>query len=39
MSYRLAILYGFGETREEAIEGCRARARALSFGLAPAPVR
>jgi ATP-grasp domain len=38
-SYRLAILYGFGETREEAVERCRARARALSFRLAPAPVR
>ena len=38
-SYRLAILYGFGETREEAVERCRARARALSFRLAPVPVR
>jgi hypothetical protein len=38
-SYRLAILYGWGETREEAIEGCRERARALNFRLAPAPVR
>ena len=38
-SYRLAILYGFGETREEAVEGCRARAAALNFRLAPAPVR
>jgi ATP-grasp domain len=38
-SYRLAILYGFGETREEAVERCRARARALNFRLAPAPVR
>jgi hypothetical protein len=38
-SYRLAILYGFGETREEAVEGCRARAAALNFQLAPAPVR
>jgi hypothetical protein len=38
-SYRLAILYGFGETRAEAVERCRARAAALSFGLAPAPVR
>jgi biotin carboxylase len=37
-SYRLAILYGAGATREEAIEGCRKRARALSFRLAPAPV-
>ena len=39
VSYRLAILYGFGETREEAVETCRARAAALSFRLAPAPVR
>jgi hypothetical protein len=38
-SYRLAILYGFGETREEAVESCRARAAALNFRLAPAPVR
>jgi ATP-grasp domain len=38
-SYRLAILYGWGETRDEAIEGCRERARALRFRLAPAPVR
>jgi hypothetical protein len=38
-SYRLAILYGFGETREEAVERCRARAASLSFQLAPVPVR
>jgi ATP-grasp domain len=38
-SYRLAILYGFGETRVEAVERCRARARSLSFRLAPLPVR
>jgi hypothetical protein len=38
-SYRLAILYGFGETREEAVELCRERARALNFRLAPLPVR
>ena len=38
-SFRLAILYGFGKTREEAFERCRERARALSFRLAPAPVR
>jgi hypothetical protein len=39
-SYRLAIFYGFGETREEAVEACRARARGLNFRLqAPAPVR
>ena len=35
-SYRLAILYGFGETRAEAVESCRRRAEALSFRLAPA---
>jgi hypothetical protein len=39
VSYRLAILYGSGETREEAVENCRARAAALNFRLAPAPVR
>jgi hypothetical protein len=38
-SYRLAILYGFGETREEAVERCRARAARLTFRLAPLPVR
>ena len=38
-SFRLAILYGFGETRDEAVEHCRERARALNFQLAPAPVR
>jgi hypothetical protein len=38
-SFRLAILYGFGETREEAVERCRARAAALTFRLAPVPVR
>ena len=38
-SYRLAILYGFGETREEAVERCRARARALTFRLAPPRAR
>ena len=38
-SYRLAILYGFGETREEAVERCRERAAGLSFRLAPLPVR
>jgi hypothetical protein len=37
-SYRLAILYGFGETREEAVESCRARAEELNFRLAPVPV-
>jgi biotin carboxylase len=34
-SFRLAILYGFGDTREEALEGCRERAEALTFRLAP----
>jgi biotin carboxylase len=38
-SYRLAILNGFGETREEALERCRARASELTFRLAPVPVR
>jgi hypothetical protein len=38
-SYRLAILYGFGETREEAVERCRDRAASLNFRLAAAPVR
>jgi hypothetical protein len=38
-SYRLAILYGFGETRAEAVERCRERAAWLSFRLAPVPVR
>jgi biotin carboxylase len=38
-SYRLAILYGVGATREEAIERCRERARELTFRLAPVPVR
>ena len=38
-SYRLAIFTGFGETREEAMVRARARAEALTFRLAPAPVR
>jgi ATP-grasp domain len=38
-SYRLAILYGFGETREEAVARCRDRAQRLNFRLAPVPVR
>lgn len=38
-SYRLAILYGFGETREEAVAACRERAGSLNFRLAPLPVR
>jgi hypothetical protein len=36
-SFRLAILYGFGETAAEAVERCRERARALSFRLEPQP--
>ena len=39
-SYRLAIFTAFGETREEAVARAAARGpRALSFRLAPAPVR
>ena len=38
-SYRLAIFYGVGETREEAIARCRERAAELRFRLAPLPVR
>jgi ATP-grasp domain-containing protein len=38
-SYRLAILYCSGETREEAVERARERAASLNFRLAPAPVR
>ncbi len=38
-SYRLAILYCVGATREEALARCRERAGALTFRLAPAPVR
>jgi ATP-grasp domain-containing protein len=38
-SYRLAIFYGVGETREDAIESARERATALRFRLAPLPVR
>ena len=38
-SYRLAIFYGVGATREEAIERCRERARELTFRLAQVPVR
>ena len=32
-SYRLAIFYEVGETREEALHRCRERARSLDFGL------
>ena len=38
-SYRLAILCGFGETREEALARARERAATLSFRLVPAPPR
>jgi ATP-grasp domain-containing protein len=38
-SYRLAILYESGETREEAGARARARAAGLNFRLAPVPVR
>jgi hypothetical protein len=38
-SYRLAILYESGETREEAVAKARERAAALNFRLAPVPVR
>jgi hypothetical protein len=38
-SYRLAILYESGETREEAVARARERAARLSFRLAPVPVR
>jgi biotin carboxylase len=38
-SYRLAIFYEVGETREEALARCRARARALDFALVPMPAR
>ena len=34
-SYRLAIVVGAGETREEAVTRCRAQARALPFALRP----
>jgi biotin carboxylase len=39
-SYRLAIFYEVGETRQEALARCRARARSLRFELVPtgAPV-
>jgi hypothetical protein len=35
-SYRLAIFHEWGETREEALERCRARAASLAFDLVPA---
>jgi hypothetical protein len=37
-SYRVAIVYGAGETRAEALERCRARLRRLRFQLASAMV-
>jgi len=37
-SYRLAILYAVGQTREEAVRTCLERAAALSFRLEPLPV-
>jgi hypothetical protein len=38
-SYRLAILYESGETREEAVRKAKERAAALIFRLEPVPVR
>jgi len=38
-SFRLAIVYEWGETREEALQRARERAAALSFRLAPAAPR
>jgi hypothetical protein len=38
-SYRLAILYEAGETRNEAVAKAKARAAGLNFRLAPVPVR
>jgi len=35
-SYRLAIFHEWGETRDEALDRCRARARSLAFDLLPA---
>jgi hypothetical protein len=35
-SYRLAIFHAWGETREDALDRCRARAAALAFHLVPA---
>jgi biotin carboxylase len=37
-SYRIAIVYGAGETREEAVERCRARLRRLRVQIASALV-
>jgi len=38
-SYRLAILYELGSAREEAVQKAKERAAALTFRLAPVPVR
>ncbi len=38
-SYRLAILYESGATRDEAVARARERAAGLNFRLAPVPVR
>jgi len=38
-SYRLAILYESGATREEAVARARERVAGLNFRLAPVPVR
>jgi hypothetical protein len=38
-SFRLAIVYGTGETRAEAVRVCRERAARLDFRLSPARVR
>ncbi len=38
ISFRLAILYGVGETREDAVRVCKERAQRLRFRLAPMPV-
>jgi hypothetical protein len=38
-SYRLAILYESGATRDEAVAKARERAAGLNFRLAPVPVR
>jgi hypothetical protein len=35
-SYRLAIFHEWGETRDEALDRCRVRARSLAFDLLPA---
>ena len=37
-SYRIAIVYGVGETRAEAVERCRARLRSLRLHMRSALV-